>query len=142
MEAAMNTNRTSSPKDFTEADWTNKTILIADDVKINFLLLKAILGKTHANLLWAKDGEKAIEYCRSNTDIDVVLMDYNMPKVNGCQATKQIKQFREDLPIISQTSAAIGSCEFQDLTASCDDFILRPVEKKKLLNKIGKYLNR
>ncbi len=136
------TKTTTAPTGFNQVDWTDKTILIADDVKINFLLLKAILGKTNAHLLWAEDGEQAIEYCRNNEDIDVVLMDYNMPKLNGFQATQQIKEFRQNLPIISQTTCSMGTHEFKALTSTCDDFILKPIDKKQLLSKIGQYIEK
>ncbi len=123
-------------------DWTNKVILIADDVKINYLLLKAILGKTRAHIIWAEDGEQAIEYCRNNTRVDVVLMDYNMPKIDGFQATREIKKFRNDLPIISQTTCSMGTHEFSALSSTCDDYILKPISKTQLISKIGKYIDK
>lgn len=140
MEARINTNQTAVNNNFKEVDWTDKTILIADDVKINFILLKGLLGKTNARILWAEDGEQAIEYCRINKNIDVVLMDYNMPKLDGCQATRQIKKFRNKLPIISQTNYAMGSHEFKELSSTCDDYIMKPIDKEQLLSKIGKYI--
>lgn len=127
---------------FTETDWTDKTILIADDVKINFLLLKAMLGKTKAKLLWAQDGEQAIEFCKNNRNIDLVLMDFSMPRKNGCEATRQIKKMRRDLPVISQTTSGIGTYEFESLASTCDDYLVKPINKKRLIYKIGKYFNK
>lgn len=125
-----------------EINWSNKTILIADDVKINYILLKALLGKTKANILWAEDGEKAIEYCKSQNNIDLVLMDYNMPKMDGCEATRIIKEFRSDLPVISQTTCALGTHEFDEMTTTCDDYILKPIDKTKLIHTISKHLKK
>lgn len=142
METLTKQRKKPAKQRFAEVDWTNKVILIADDVRINYLLLKALLGKTKAQLLWAENGEQAIEYCKSNNQIDVVLMDYNMPKMNGYSATKKIKQFRNDLPVISQTTYSIGTHEFDELSSTCDDFILKPINKNKLLSVIGKHINR
>lgn len=122
-------------------NWADKTILVADDVRINFLLLKALLGNTNAKIIWAEDGEKAIEYCKSNKDIDVVLMDYNMPKIDGATATVIIKKFRRDLPVISQTTYSLGSTEFKALSSTCDDYILKPIDKNQLISKIGKFID-
>ncbi len=142
METLTKQKARPAKQKFAEADWTNKVILVADDVRINYLLLKALLGKTRAQVLWAEDGEQAIEYCKSNSRIDLVLMDYNMPKMDGYNATKQIKQFRNDLPVISQTTCSMGTHEFNELTSTCDDFILKPISKNKLLSVIGKHINK
>jgi len=136
------TETVSFQKAVSQVDWHNKTILIADDVRINFLLLKALLGNTRARIIWAEDGEKAIEYCKNNNDIDIVLMDYNMPKIDGAQATVIIKKFRRDLPIISQTTYSLGSSEFKTLTSTCDDYILKPFDRNQLISKIEKFINR
>ena len=122
-------------------DWADKTILVADDIKINFLLLKALLVNTNAKIIWAEDGEQAIEYCKNNKNIDLVLMDYNMPKIDGATATVIIKKFRRDLPVISQTTYSLGSTEFKTLSSTCDDYILKPIDKNQLISKIGKFIN-
>ncbi|MDZ7743191.1 MAG: response regulator [Bacteroidota bacterium] len=125
-----------------EADWKDKTILVADDVKINFLLLQAMLGKTKAKILWAHDGVEAINYCKTNRNIDLVLMDFSMPKLNGWEATREIKKIRYDLPVISQTTSRMGTYEFDALASTCDDYILKPLNKENLIYKIGKYINK
>ena len=62
-----------------EMDWTDKTILIAEDEDSNYLYLEAVLQKTGANIIWAKNGEEAIEACKKADKIDLVLMDLQMP---------------------------------------------------------------
>ena len=71
--------------------WKDKVILIAEDEKINFLFLKAIFKGTGAKILWAKNGEETVELCRTNKDVDIILMDIKMPGINGLDATRQIK---------------------------------------------------
>ena len=121
--------------------WENKIILIADDIKINYLVIKAALSKTKAQLLWVEDGEKAIEECKTNENIDLVLMDYHMPKVNGLEAIQEIKKFRKDLPIILQTTYAVDEKEQNYIISNCDDFILKPISPKSLISKLNKYFD-
>jgi two-component system, cell cycle response regulator DivK len=142
MDTSIKSSSPPTTNQLNQVDWTNKTILIADDVKLNYLVLRAILGKTKANILWAEDGQQALEFCTQNQDIDVVLMDYNMPRLNGYEATKLIKKIRRDLPVISQTTYSMGSHEFDELVSNCDDYVVKPINRKKLLYKIDKLINK
>lgn len=117
-------------------DWTNKTILIAEDQKINFIILKAIFDKTNATVIWAQDGEEAV-YSFLNTDhIDLVIMDYMMPKLNGIEATLQIKKKRHDIPVIFQST---NEMEQEDISSIAYDNIVyfqKPVNPGQLLKKV------
>jgi len=64
-------------------NFTNKTILVAEDERSNFILIKKILEGVGLNIIWAKDGEEAVQLCKTNNEIDLVLMDINMPTLNG-----------------------------------------------------------
>ena len=121
--------------------WEDKIILVAYDIRINYLVIKAALSKTKAQLLWVEDGEKAIEKCKANENIDLVLMDYHMPKVNGLEAILEIKKFRKDLPIILQTTYAVNEKEQNYIISNCDDFILKPISPKSLISKLNKYFD-
>ncbi len=85
-------------------DWTGKTILIAEDTDCSFLYLKTILRHTNAQILWASSGQEAINLVRENKGIDVILMDINMPGINGFDATIAIHSIRKELPVIAQTA--------------------------------------
>lgn len=115
---------------------TDKRILIAEDDESSYEYLKVILGAKGVDLLWAQDGEEAIKYCKEDKTIDLVLMDINMPVMNGLIATKAIKKFKPDLPIIAQTAYAIAGDKEKALEAGCDDYISKPVNKKEILEKI------
>ena len=139
----MDENRESTSIDKQEAgreNWSDKTILVADDARINYLLFKTMLGTTRANVIWAKDGEGAVDICKSDP-VDLVLMDYQMPGMNGLEASIRIKEMHENMPVISQTSSTEGSQEFVSICSGCDDFIIKPVKKEHLLAKLGRYLN-
>ena len=117
-----------------------KTILIVEDDEPSFKLLETLLISTTANIIWVKDGRTSVEHCNDNTNIDLVLMDINLPILNGHDATREIKKFRPKLPIIAQTAFAIPGSKEEALDAGCDDFIIKPIKKKLLMEMIDKWL--
>jgi CheY-like chemotaxis protein len=119
--------------------WHDKRILIAEDVEINFLLLVEALRPTQTKIFRAENGRDAVDYCKSN-DYELVLMDINMPIMDGIEATKLIKSFKPDLPVVAQT--AIGSDEDIEkiMNAGCDDYISKPIDLKKFLSIVRKYI--
>jgi len=121
-------------------DWSNKTVLIAEDVDDNFLFLKTFLRKTKINVLWAKDGKEAIEFCQKDDNIDLVLMDIRMPFIDGYEATRKIKEFKPDLPIIAQTAYALNSDYQKVFDAGCDEYITKPILGKILFQKMEKFI--
>ena len=91
--------------------WNGKIILIAEDEIVNYMFLEVLLEETGATLIHAPDGQIAIDNVKSNSKIDLVLMDIKMPNVNGLDATKQIKAIRPQLPVIAQTAYAMQDDE-------------------------------
>lgn len=122
-------------------DWSGKTVLIAEDVESNFEYLETILKKTNVNILWARDGHEAVNYCKENQDLDLVLMDIRMPVLNGYDATKKIKEIRKDLPVVIQTAYALESDLEKIRQLDCEDIITKPISPKQLISKVGKFLN-
>ena len=131
-------NDTVKPTD--KIMFETKTILIVEDIESSYQLIEAILHKFKMNLLWAKNGEEAVTFCKENPEIDLVLMDINLPIMNGYDATKAIKQFRPNLPIIAQTAYAITGDREKSSEAGCDDYISKPIRRDKLLSIIEKHL--
>jgi CheY-like chemotaxis protein len=119
--------------------WTNKSILIVDDLKVNFLLLKAMITRTGANTIWADNGYTALEIIEKRPDINVVLMDYNMPGINGLETTYRIKQMKPGLPVISQ-STFTDSNLFDRSTAPYDAYLSKPINAKELLSTIELFI--
>ena len=118
-------------------DWSNRTILIAEDDEISFKYLDLILSrKTKVNVLWAINGQIAVDFCRTYKHIDLVLMDIQLPVIDGIEAIRQIKSFKPSLPIIVHTANAYGEeCE-RCFDAGCDDFLTKPANFQHLLYKI------
>lgn len=123
-------------------DWSNKTILIAEDDEISYKYLNLILTrKTRVNILWAINGQMAIDFCRQNNHIDLVLMDLQLPVLDGIEAIKQIKGFKPSLPIVVHTANAYGEeCE-KCFEAGCDEYITKPANFQQLLYKIENLLS-
>ncbi len=120
--------------------WKNKVILVVEDVPTNFLLVQKLLRKTEVNLIWTKNGQEAVQECRTNQNIDLVLMDIRMPILNGIDATKQIKALNSNLPIIAQTAYAMDGDRERSLHAGCDDYISKPINITEFIELIEKYL--
>ncbi len=121
--------------------WEGKLFLIAEDDKFSYKFLEGFLKQTKANVIRAADGREAVEICRNNKNIDLVLMDIQMPEMNGLTATEEIKKFNKEIPIIAQTANAINEERLRCLEAGCDDFITKPVNISELYEKIDKWLS-
>ena len=117
-------------------NFANRTVLIAEDDESSFLFLNTLLSREGMSCIWAKDGFEAVEYCQKSNQIDLILMDINMPKMNGYEATKQIKKIQSELPIIAQTAFAIEGDKEKILASGCDDYISKPINKDNLFEKI------
>ncbi len=122
-----------------ELNWSSKIILVAEDVESNFLFLEEVIRKTGAEVLWAKNGQEAIDLFNTNK-IDLILMDIQMPKMNGFDATKIIKKINPNIPIISQTAYAMSEDRVKSLDAGCDDYISKPIPSQKLLDLLSVYI--
>jgi two-component system, cell cycle response regulator DivK len=122
-------------------DWSNRTILIAEDDEISFKYLDMVLSKrTKMNVLWAINGQMAVDFCKNYQHIDIVIMDIQLPVINGIEAIRQIKSFRSDIPIIVNTANGYSEDYDKCFEAGCDDFITKPVNLHQLLYKIENLL--
>jgi len=117
-----------------------KTILVAEDDRINFLLIREILTKTGVNIIWAANGEEAVDVCKNNDKIDLVLMDIKMPLMDGYEATKIIRGFRPALPVIALTAYAQASDKEKALAEGCVGHISKPVDRAQLYSMLQQYL--
>jgi CheY-like chemotaxis protein len=102
--------------------------------------VEEILRNFNSFPLWVKDGKRAVEICRTNPDIDLVLMDVKMPVMDGYSATLLIKEFAPDLPIIALTAHAFAGEKEKAKSYGCDDYLSKPIRQFDLINKINPYL--
>jgi CheY-like chemotaxis protein len=124
----------------TKPDWQGKAILVVEDEDHNFAYIHEILKRTHVKILRAENGLIAIEKIK-NELIDLVLMDIKMPEMDGIMATMEIRKIVPDIPIIAQTAFAMEKERLACLDAGCDDYIAKPFEPIKLLERIRHYLD-
>ncbi len=119
------------------------TILIAEDDEINYLFIETILSNLHCNnkILHAHNGNEAIKLCKSDKDIDLILMDLKMPEKDGFETTRLIKKTNPGIIIIAQTAYTTNIDKDKSKQAGCDDFITKPIQESSLLAIINKHIN-
>lgn len=115
-------------------------VLIAEDEDISYIFLSNILMRASFDVLRAKNGQEAVDICRELEKINLVLMDINMPVLDGLEATRIIKTFRNDLPVIAVTAYTLNNTELMAREAGCDDYLSKPVQKETLILSITKHL--
>ncbi len=114
-----------------------KNILLVEDDLVNLTFLKILFRESKMNIFTASNGQEAVDSVKSNPEIDIVLMDLKMPVMDGFEATRLIKAFRPDLPIIAQTAFAFSDDKAKALAAGCDNYITKPIKRNMLLNMIA-----
>jgi len=121
-------------------DWTSKKCLLVDDNKDVLIYLNRILLDTGVAILTARSGFEAIELVKSTPDIDVVLLDMQMPEMNGIEATREIRKIRKNLPIIAQTAFIFEDDKDIILEAGCDACLIKPIRKEHLLTVLSSFV--
>jgi CheY-like chemotaxis protein len=114
-------------------------ILIAEDDEASEKLMSIYVEEFVKELKSARTGSEAVDICRSNTDFDLILMDIQMPKMNGYEATRLIRQFNKDVIIIAQTAFGLSGDEEKAIKAGCNDYITKPINKYELYKLVHKY---
>jgi len=120
--------------------WRGKTILIAEDVKANYLYLKNVLKNTQIDIIWAKNGEEALKQTIENPKIDLILMDIKMPVMNGYEVAKKIKEHNPDQIIIAQTAYARPEEKLNFHDENFDEYLSKPINPKDLLVILERFL--
>lgn len=117
-------------------------VLIVEDDAISKLLITIAVKPFSKEILKVTTGFEAIEACRNNPDIDLVMMDINMPEMGGYEATQKIREFNKDLVIIAQTANGMQSDRDEAIAAGCTDYISKPVNIAALSELIQKYFKK
>ena len=128
-------------KNIKNYDFKNKKILIVEDEQTNYIFLNEILVKKNAETTWVKNGKQALKLFIENTyEFDLILMDIRMPIMDGIKATKEIRKINKKIPIIAQTAYAMDSEKTKSIEAGCNDFVVKPIKKNILFDKINKLI--
>lgn len=127
-------------KDLNRNNLENKQLLLVDDARDNLVLLEMFLRGTHAVLTTASNGIEALELCKKNT-YDMVLMDIQMPKMDGHEATRAIRSMGQKMPIIALTAHGTKNEHEKSRLAGCNDSITKPFSQTHLLKVLNGYLD-
>jgi PAS domain S-box-containing protein len=125
----------------TKNETRNLNILVVEDDKISKMIITKMVEELSRKILKATTGVEAVELCRKNPDIDLVLMDINMPEMDGYEATQKIREFNKDVIIIAQTAYALIGDREKSIEAGCNDYISKPINKTDLKIMISNYFS-
>jgi len=122
-------------------NWENKKILVVDDVEESIFLLSELLRPTGIELITATTGFEAVQIFKENDGIDLILMDIQLPGMNGFEASAEIKQINPNVPIIVQTAFGHDGYEHKIKEMGCDDIVFKPIVFETLFKKIKRFLD-
>ncbi|MBC8342506.1 MAG: PAS domain S-box protein [Bacteroidetes bacterium] len=117
-------------------------ILIVEDDETSDLLISTMLKEISSEIIKTESGLEAIELCRNNPDLDLILMDIKISVLDGYEATRQIRQFNKDVIVIAQTAYALNGDKEKAIEAGCNEHLSKPIIKEDLLTLIYKYFDK
>lgn len=120
-------------------NWKGKSILVVEDDEISLEFLKELFEPYGIKILSTIDGKTAIEMCKNNSKLDLVLMDVQLPVMSGIDSMKEIKKINPGLPILAQTAFAMSGDKEKYIKEGFDDYISKPINLQELLALIAKY---
>lgn len=121
-------------------NWEGKKILIAEDITSNYNFLRLLLKRSKIQLVWVENGQEAVDKVMSGEKFDLILLDINLPIMNGYEVASTLKKEYPDLPIIAQTAYALEGDREKAIQAGCDDYVPKPIVISTLLRKMNHYL--
>jgi PAS domain S-box-containing protein len=138
----LNQENTEIIRDQLKPESLKMKFLIVEDDETSAYYISEVLQAISRDILNATTGIEAIDYCRSNPDIDLVLMDIRMPEMDGYEAIRQIRQFNKEITIIVQTAHGLTGDKEKALTSGANDYISKPINKVELLNLMQKHIRK
>ena len=110
-----------------EYNWIDKTILVVEDDLMGGEYLKEIMEHTQVKIVLSEDGLDAIDLCKKIPEIDLIIMDLRLPKMDGYTAMSEIRKIHPEVPIIVQTANALPEDKVRAEKAGSNDFITKPI---------------
>jgi CheY-like chemotaxis protein len=121
--------------------FSGQKILVVEDNFMSFKLLEAHFMRSNLEIVHASDGLMALELFRSHSDIELVLMDIQLPGMNGIEVTRAIREINTEVPIIAATANVFDDDKTACLDAGCTDFVTKPINFQRLFELFGKRLS-
>jgi signal transduction histidine kinase len=119
-------------------DWSSKRILVAEDEELNWMFIREMIRKSGAEVSRARNGVEVVNMARESVP-DVILMDIKMPEMDGIEATRKIRSFNPEVPIIAQTAFVMAEEKADSLKAGCNHFVTKPLDRTILMELIDSY---
>lgn len=116
-------------------------VLVAEDDEVSLLYITKIVKDFAETILSTSNGMEAVETCQNNPHLDLILMDMKMPVMNGYDATRKIREFNNHVIIIGQTAYGVTGDKEKAISAGCNDYITKPINRNELMEIIGKYFD-
>lgn len=120
--------------------WDNKTVVVVEDDMASYEYIKEVLFDTRMNLVHFSTRLDVVNFLEEFDKVDLILMDINLPGMDGIEATKRIRQVNKYIPIIAQTAYAMSNDKEKCIDAGCTDYIAKPYVVNELLSKIATYI--
>ena len=139
----VNTGAGSTPpneKENLNYDWQEKSILLVEDDPASQEYLKEGLHSTGVHVTTLETGEKTLEHIQEQPAFDLILMDIRLPGIDGLETTKRLRKYKPDVPVIAQTAHAMEEDQKKCIQAGANDYISKPIDIEKLLQKINQYI--
>lgn len=136
-----NTKEKERSSSIHDVDWSDKHLLIAEDDSINFELLRIILSKTKVKISHAVNGLEAVNILKKDASIDLLLLDIQMPVMNGYEAAEEIRKLKPNLPVIAQTAVTLENFDRKSYADLFDACLSKPIDVKTMIEKIQKYFD-
>jgi two-component system, cell cycle response regulator DivK len=121
-------------------NWSKYKVLIVEDDEINYQLLKVFLKNTSIQIIHASSGTEVMDIFEEIMP-DIVLMDVQLPSVNGIQLTEMMKSQHPEIPIIVQTASILETQMQEMMDIGCEDYLMKPISRENLILVMKKYLN-
>lgn len=129
-------------RDKYDYDFKSRVVLVVEDNEISFKLIAALLSQVNVTIVRATNGKKAIEMCREDPRISMVLMDLQLPEMGGLDATRTINRICPGLPVIATTANAFDEDEKACMEAGCAGYLAKPLQFRKLFDLMQSFFDR
>jgi len=123
-------------------NWSGKTILVADSNIDILKYLNRVLANTGINVVHARSGMEILDIIKGKESIDLVLLDMQMPEINGVEAVSEIRKAGRNIPVVAQTSSIVEEEQDKLVNAGCNACLIKPVSQDQLLSVISGFLNK
>jgi signal transduction histidine kinase len=141
LDKSGKSNKNTVPKGPVDPEQKSGAVLVADDNKTSEVLVTLLLEKLGFEVTAVSDGREAVDEALTKS-FDLILMDMQMPSVDGYEATKILRDKGVTSPIVAVTAYALEGDRDKCIAAGCDDYIPKPINRDKLYEIVGKYVQR